>query len=40
MGIYVDTGLMRQGETEFVRGIFAELGAKNFLVGDAPRASS
>ncbi|HEY3455206.1 MAG TPA: glutamine-hydrolyzing GMP synthase [Bryobacteraceae bacterium] len=31
LGIYVDTGLMRQGETEFVTGIFAELGAKNFL---------
>lgn len=30
-GIYVDTGLMRQGETEFVSGIFRELGAKNFL---------
>ncbi|MGH9693000.1 MAG: glutamine-hydrolyzing GMP synthase, partial [Bryobacteraceae bacterium] len=30
-GIYVDTGLMRQGETEFVAGIFSELGAKNFL---------
>ena len=31
LGIYVDTGLMRQDETEFVTGIFAELGAKNFL---------
>jgi GMP synthase (glutamine-hydrolysing) len=31
-GIYVDTGLMRLDETEFVRGIFAELGAENFLV--------
>jgi GMP synthase (glutamine-hydrolysing) len=31
LGIYVDTGLMRQNETEFVTGIFAELGAKNFL---------
>jgi GMP synthase (glutamine-hydrolysing) len=30
-GIYVDTGLMRQDETDFVTGIFAELGAKNFL---------
>jgi GMP synthase (glutamine-hydrolysing) len=30
-GIYVDTGLMRQGETDFVTEIFAELGAKNFL---------
>ncbi len=34
-GIYVDTGLMRQGETEFVRGIFRELGATNFLVDEA-----
>ena len=34
-GLYVDTGLMRKGETEFVRGIFHELGAKNFLVDDA-----
>lgn len=36
-GIYVDTGLMRRGETEFVRGIFHELGAINFLVDDAER---
>jgi GMP synthase (glutamine-hydrolysing) len=34
-GIYVDTGLMRSGETEFVRSIFRELGAKNFMVDDA-----
>ncbi len=34
-GIYVDTGLMRKGETEFVRSIFRELGAKNFLVDEA-----
>ncbi|MBV8902932.1 MAG: glutamine-hydrolyzing GMP synthase [Acidobacteriia bacterium] len=34
-GIYVDTGLMRKGETEFVRSIFKELGAKRFLVDDA-----
>ena len=34
-GIYVDTGLMREGETEFVRGIFREIGAKHFLVDDA-----
>ncbi len=34
-GIYVDTGLMRKGETELVRSIFAELGAKNFLVDRA-----
>jgi GMP synthase (glutamine-hydrolysing) len=31
-GIYVDTGLMRQGETEYVGGIFQELGAENFLI--------
>lgn len=36
-GIYVDTGLMRKGETEFVRGVFAELGTRNFLVDDAAR---
>lgn len=36
-GIYVDTGLMRKGETGFVRGVFAELGARNFLVDDATR---
>jgi GMP synthase (glutamine-hydrolysing) len=34
-GIYVDTGLMRAGETDFVRSIFAELGAKNFIVDEA-----
>ncbi|HMF76125.1 MAG TPA: hypothetical protein VK604_10730, partial [Bryobacteraceae bacterium] len=34
-GIYVDTGLMRLDETEFVRGIFEELGAENFLVEHA-----
>lgn len=34
-GIYVDTGLMRKGETEFVKRMFEELGAKNFLVDDA-----
>jgi GMP synthase (glutamine-hydrolysing) len=34
-GIYVDTGLMRKGETEFVRGIFRELGAKHFMVEEA-----
>ncbi len=36
-GIYVDTGLMRKDETEFVRGIFNELGAKHFLVDQAER---
>jgi GMP synthase (glutamine-hydrolysing) len=34
-GIYVDTGLMRQGETEFVSGIFEQLGAQHFLVDRA-----
>ncbi len=34
-GIYVDTGLMRAGETAFVRSIFRELGAKNFIVDKA-----
>ncbi len=34
-GIYVDTGLMRQDETDFVRHIFAELGAENFMVDAA-----
>ena len=33
-GIYVDTGLMREGETDFVRGIFRGLG-DSFLVEDA-----
>jgi GMP synthase (glutamine-hydrolysing) len=31
-GIYVDTGLMRKGETDFVRRTFEELGAKNFFI--------
>jgi GMP synthase (glutamine-hydrolysing) len=31
-GIYVDTGLMRKGETDFVKRTFEELGAKNFLI--------
>jgi GMP synthase (glutamine-hydrolysing) len=34
-GLYVDTGLMRKNETEFVRGIFTELGATHFLVDHA-----
>ena len=34
-GTYVDTGLMREGETDFVRTSFAELGAKSFAVEDA-----
>jgi GMP synthase (glutamine-hydrolysing) len=34
-GAYVDTGLMREGETEFVRKNFADLGARSFAVEDA-----
>ncbi len=34
-GTYVDTGLMREGETEFVRKNFAEMGARSFAVEDA-----
>jgi GMP synthase (glutamine-hydrolysing) len=34
-GIYVNSGLMRKNETEFVRSVFAELGAKHFLVDEA-----
>jgi len=34
-GIYVDTGLMRAGETELVRSIFDELGATHFIVDSA-----
>ncbi len=34
-GIFVDSGLMRKNETEFVRSIFGELGARNFLVDEA-----
>ncbi|MFL6463548.1 MAG: glutamine-hydrolyzing GMP synthase, partial [Bryobacteraceae bacterium] len=34
-GIYVDTGLMRKDETEFVQNIFSELGAKHFMVDRA-----
>lgn len=36
-GAYVDTGLMRAGETEFVRGVFERLGAHGFRVVDARR---
>jgi GMP synthase (glutamine-hydrolysing) len=32
---YVDTGLMREGETQFVRENFEKLGAKSFAVDDA-----
>ena len=31
-GLYVDTGLMRQDETEFVKRIFSDLGATHFRV--------
>lgn len=31
-GVYVDTGLMRQGETDFVQKVFAQLGARTFSV--------
>jgi len=34
-GIYVDTGLMRKGETAFVEAAFSELGARRFLVDRA-----
>ena len=33
-GVYVDTGLMRDGETDYVRRLFAALGAKAFRVED------
>jgi GMP synthase (glutamine-hydrolysing) len=36
-GAYVDTGLMREGETGFVRGVFASMGAEGFEVEDAGR---
>jgi GMP synthase (glutamine-hydrolysing) len=34
-GIYVDTGLMREGETEYVERLFRELGATAFHVENA-----
>jgi GMP synthase (glutamine-hydrolysing) len=34
-GTYVDTGLMREGETEFVRDNFVALGAQSFEIADA-----
>jgi GMP synthase (glutamine-hydrolysing) len=34
-GTYVDTGMMREGETDFVRQHFAALGARKFFVEDA-----
>jgi len=32
---YVDTGLMREGETEFVRGVFDKMAGRSFEVVDA-----
>ncbi len=37
-GVYVDTGLMREGETDFVRRVFGALGASGFWVEDAGAA--
>ena len=37
-GIYVDTGLMREGETAYVEGLFHSLGARAFHVEDARAA--
>jgi GMP synthase (glutamine-hydrolysing) len=34
-GVYVDTGLMREGETEFVRSTFERLGAANLEIDRA-----
>jgi len=34
-GIYVDTGLMREGETNYVRRLFEQLGATDFQVEEA-----
>jgi GMP synthase (glutamine-hydrolysing) len=34
-GIYVDTGLMRQGETAYVQRLFQQLGATDFRVEEA-----
>jgi GMP synthase (glutamine-hydrolysing) len=34
-GIYVDTGLMREGETDYVRRLFTQLGATAFHVEEA-----
>ena len=37
-GTYVNTGLMREGETDFVRSQFAELGARAFFIQDSREA--
>ncbi len=34
-GLYVDTGLMREGETDYVRQLFASLGATGFSIENA-----
>jgi GMP synthase (glutamine-hydrolysing) len=34
-GFYVDTGLMRQDETAYVRQLFQKLGSRNFMVEEA-----
>jgi GMP synthase (glutamine-hydrolysing) len=34
-GFYVDTGLMREGETSYVRNLFKTLGTENFMVEEA-----
>jgi GMP synthase (glutamine-hydrolysing) len=34
-GFYVDTGLMRHGETGYVRELFQALGSRNFMVEEA-----
>ena len=34
-GFYVDTGLMREGETAYVRNLFRTLGTENFMVEEA-----
>jgi GMP synthase (glutamine-hydrolysing) len=34
-GFYVDTGLMRQGETSYVRQLLQSLGSQNFMVEEA-----
>jgi len=34
-GFYVDTGLMREGETAFVRNLFRTLGSESFMVEEA-----
>lgn len=36
-GVYVDTGLMREGETDFVRDVFQSMGASGFSVEPCER---